>query len=1417
MTPRKEKAVCSIAVCVAAALLALALLSSFAMAQFGAAGEGENQPGNKPIAATGEKIRARYGQLPLGFEPNVGQTDHRVKFLSRGRGYTLFFTQDQALVSLRSYQGHALEAPAVKHPFQTAKNTEEEQRRADVFRMELVGANRAAKVSALDELPGKSNYFLGNNPSKWRTNIPTYSKLKYEGIYPGIDLVYYGNQRQLEYDFVVNPGAAPSDITLQVETGNSELSAQGLRLKIAPDGDLMVETDEGALRFHKPVVYQPAGGSHSPVVSSQVLGVSSNGPRRADARNPESQITNPRSLDARYVLSAGNRIHFEISDYDKSRPLVIDPVLSYSTYLGGTGDEMGSGIKVDASGNAYIVGSTDSTDFPVSPAAYQKTNAGGTFCIYGSPCGDAFVTKLSADGTALVYSTFLGGSGAENGIAIAIDTSGNAYLTGSTGSTNFPVTLGVFQPTCGPGCLGNAFISKLSPDGSSLVYSTYLGGSDQGFTANLPDVGSGVAVDSSGNAYVTGMARSTDFPVTSGAFQTTMPNTTASGFVAKLNPNASALIYSTYLGGSVQDAASAIAVDTLGNAYVTGQSSSPDFPTTNGAFQIPFGTTADVVPTTSYVTKLSPDGSSLVYSASLGGTGGTSIAVDSSGSAYVTGGALDFFPTTSEALGSNCDTGSFVTKLMPDGSGVNYSTQYCALSGAVTLGLAVDSSGSAYLTGETSSTAFPATAGALQTAIGNACCFSDAFLTKLTPDGTAVVYSTYLGGSSSDQGSAVAVDSSGNAYLTGSTESADFPTANPFQATYAGGGDAFVSKISIPTTTFTLLPATMAFGNLGVGVTSTSQPGTLVNLSGGALAISSVTTKGDFAQSNNCGNSLAAGAQCSIQVTFKPSVAGAATGTLSVTAAGSTQSVTLSGTGVNGPVVSLLPSTPAILNPPYPLFVNQPVGTTSPPLTVTVNNIGNAQLTINSETLQPGGIFGFAGTHCSVVAPQANCAFSVTYTTSGSPNGDSAFLTINDNAGDSPQAIHLIGLGAPAGLRFLSFGLKFNNQPAGSTSAAQTATLMNGTGAEITLGKITTTGDFAQTNNCGSTLNNGAYCTFSVTFTPTGTGVRLGTVQVAFNGSGSPTILSLLGSNGGTETVAASPASLSFSPQDVGTTSSAQTVTLSNRAITPLPIASISVTGTDAADFAATDNCGGSVAAGSSCTIDVTFTPTAGGTRTATLSIADSALGNPQTVSLTGTGQDFSLGMASGSPSTATVTPGQTATYSLALGGLGGLSQAVSFACAGAPSEATCTVSPSTATPSASGSVSITVTVATTAPSLAAPRERRGPPAPLGEPLGFLTTVNGRPFGVALFGLLALLSLRAARPSRKPRRNEVRLGLAIVTLAMLTLLLGACGGGGGTGNKNPGTPAGTYTLTITGTLSGSTALQHSTTLTLQVS
>jgi len=508
----------------------------------------------------------------------------------------------------------------------------------------------------------------------------------------------------------------------------------------------------GEVRFEKPRIYQELGGTW-------------------------------REISGGYVLKNANCVGFDVAAYDANKPLVIDPPLVYSTYLGGSGDDLGSAIAVDAAGNAYVTGYTLSSIFPTTAGAFQSANP-------SAGNNHAFVTKLNPAGSAPVYSTYLGGDNNDFGQGVAVDAAGNAYVTGYTLSSNFPTTPLAFQ-SVNPS-VGNyhAFVTKLNPAGSAPVYSTYLGGDNN-------DFGFGIAVGAGGNAYVTGYTMSSNFPTTLLAFQIVNAGG-ADVFVTKLNPAGSAPVYSTYLGGSSDDIGYGIAVGAAGNAYVTGFTLSSIFPTTAGAFQ---STNPSMGNSHAFVTKLNPAGSApLVYSTYLGGDDsddGYGIAVDAAGDAYVTGNTHSTtFPTTPGAF-RRANAGSddaFVTKLNPAGSGPLYSTYLGGISDDVGQGIAVDAAGNAHVTGYTGSTNFPTTPGAFQ---GTNAGSNDAFVTTLNPAGSAPLVSTYLGGSSDDFGFGIAVDAAGNAYVTGQTNSSIFPTTpGAFQTANAGSYDAFVTKIA---------------------------------------------------------------------------------------------------------------------------------------------------------------------------------------------------------------------------------------------------------------------------------------------------------------------------------------------------------------------------------------------------------------------------------------------------------------------------------------------------------------------------------------------------------------------------------------------------------------------------------------------
>jgi hypothetical protein len=684
----------------------------------------------EPDRAGKGRIVENYGKLPLSFEKNQGQTDEKVKFLSRGGGYTLFLTQNEAVLALSSpLKDKGLDKH--KNASKFSRPDKQKMAKGSVIRMKLFEANTSPVISGQDRLQETSSYFTGNDPSKWRTRISKYAKVRYREVYPGIDLVFYGNQRQLEYDFVVSPGSDPSRIRLEFQGAE--------KLSLDEKGNLVLQLKDGEVIQQAPIIYQEINGKKVNVAGN-------------------------------YWIDGKNRMGCKVASWDRQRPLVIDPVMAYSTYLGGSSTDNGFGIAVDGSGNAYVTGETYSSDFPMVNALYE-THGGGY---------DAFIFKLSADGSQAVYSTYLGGSGYDGGHAIAVDGSGNAYITGYTDSSDFP-TVNALYETYGGGQF-DAFIFKLSADGSQAVYSTYLGGSSR-------DYGFAIAVDGSGNAYVTGETYSSNFPTVNSVY----PCRGWDAFIFKLSADGSQAVYSTYLGGSSSDYGDAIAVDGSGNAYVTGRTYSSNFPTVNALYLTHGGGVVDA-----FIFKLSADGSQAVYSTYLGGSGWDEvhgIAVDSSGNAYVTGETLSLdFPTFNARYpnhgGGHRD--AFIFKLSADGNQAVYSTYLGGSGQDYGFAIAVDGSGNAYVTGWTVSSDFP-TVNALYPDQG----YSDAFIFKLSADGSQAVYSTYLGGSSYDYGGrAIAVDGSGNAYVTGWTESSDFPTVNALYETHGGGYDAFIAKIS---------------------------------------------------------------------------------------------------------------------------------------------------------------------------------------------------------------------------------------------------------------------------------------------------------------------------------------------------------------------------------------------------------------------------------------------------------------------------------------------------------------------------------------------------------------------------------------------------------------------------------------------
>jgi len=950
--------------------------------------------------ATAGQIAARYGELPLRFEANVGQTAPEVQFVSHGPGYQIFLTTQDAVLVLR-------------HPSQSSKFRSRRQPRtihsdrASLLRLHFEDANSKPEIAGVGKLPGRIDYFIGSDPNKWRTNVPSYGQVAYHDLYPGVDATFYGNQRQIEYDFVVAPGADPKQIALNIEGARS--------LKLDRAGNLVMRISGGEVELRKPILYQELNGERHEV-------------------------------EGNYALTDRDHVRFSVGEYDRTTPLVIDPVLSYSTYLGGGAGhniffapDGGYAIAVDSNGDAFVTGETSSTSFPTTSNPIPP-GAGANISVKGA----VFVTELNPQGTAELYSTYLAGDDGEIGYAIAVDPPGGVsadiYVVGQTLSDNFPGTGGAtgFEPNppADVTTVGIGFIAKIDPTKSgaaALVYSSYLGGSGN-TVVGYGDFAQSVAVDAHGNAYVTGNTISTDFPMStpSTTIQTLLSPDGGNAFLVSVNPAGSALTYSTYLGGTspgttdlpnIGDVGAGVAVDSSNNAYLVGTTTSDDFPTTTNAFKQ--GPLPPVLNETAFVSRIDTTKSgtaSLIYSTFLGSPSqsqsatdhdfGNAIGLGPSNVAYVTGQTESpDFPTTPGAYSTTAASSdvAFVTKIdttQSSGNSLVYSTFLGGTGGDAGRGIQADSSGNAYVAGGTQSTDFPVTAGAFQTALATGAT-GDGFVAKLNPqkNGAAdLVYATYFGGSGNasvpnsagvDVINAIALDSANNVYVTGRTFSTatSFPVypAGAFQTSLTGSdaaavSAAFVAKLTLePTLVFN--PLVLAFGNEAEGVTSAAMTVALTNNTTSAIPITlqaiTGTNAGDFAvngASTTCGASVAAGASCNIGVTFTPSTAAGESATLPIqytagTNSPATQNISLTGTGTAAPTFTL---TPASLT-----FAGQLITTTSASQPATVTNTGANAIPISiSVTSNFGETDNCPTGSGQTLAGGASCTINVTFTPS---------------------------------------------------------------------------------------------------------------------------------------------------------------------------------------------------------------------------------------------------------------------------------------------------------------------------------------------------------------------------------------------------------------------------------------------------
>jgi len=675
-----------------------------------------------------------YGRMPIRFERNDGQTNEQVDFLARSKNHIVCLSSTGVMLTLWD--------SVIRDRAAEGKLERETPQSARLLQMRLVGANPQAEGVGLDELVTKSNYLIGKNPEKWRPDIPNYARVKYQEVYTGVDLVYYGNQGKLEYDFIIASGSDPEIISLQFDEFEE--------LKLDDSGNLVLSTEPSEVIMQAPLAYQDKFGARE-------------------------------IISANYEFRTGSQVGFEVGDYDPTIPLVIDPKFVFSTYLGaniGGFDETGLDIVIDTLNNIYITG--EAYSFPATDSVVQKYNAGQM---------DVFIAKINSEGTDFVYATYLGGDMDDRGRGIDVDDQGNVYVTGETQSDNFPTANALQQDFGGMLWLdGDAFLAKLNPDGSDLVYSTYLGGDTE-------DIGHGIAVDNFGNATIVGSTISYDFPIRN-ALQPAMKDFYREAFVTKVNADGSDYIFSTYWGGSYIDDGYAVAVDHANNIYITGHTSSNDFPTEN-AYQSQYGS-GDA-----FVTKLNPTGSEVVYSTYLTGgiqitssnqDVGKAIAVDARGSAFVAGvtASIDFPTTFAQQPNFGGGQDGFVSKFSPDGSFLMFSTYLGGSGYEQKVDIALDDNGNAYVTGQTNSSNFY-TNNALQAELNGAI---DVFISHYSSDGLTMPFSTYLGGSNWDRGRGIVVDSDYNIYVSGLTNSYDFPTEEAMQPNWSGGSDGFVVKIA---------------------------------------------------------------------------------------------------------------------------------------------------------------------------------------------------------------------------------------------------------------------------------------------------------------------------------------------------------------------------------------------------------------------------------------------------------------------------------------------------------------------------------------------------------------------------------------------------------------------------------------------
>jgi hypothetical protein len=1039
---------------------------------------GANNPGS---AVVGPEVMKAYGQLPLSFEANEGQSAADVKYLSRGEGYLLSLRGQEA--DLTFHQAPAARRAAINRlkPYRIHRVPAAPEK-FSTLRMLLDGSNPGAEIAGLDRTATKINYFIGNDPKKWHTDVPAYSKVKYAGIYPGVDLMFYGNRRELEYDFVVAPGADPKSIALNVEGAR--------KVYLNANGNLILDVPGGEVKFKKPNVYQDFDGTR-------------------------------REIAGNYVIKNHHEVRFALADYDLSQPLTIDPVVTYSTYVGGSGSanggDMAAGIALDSAGDAYIGGVTFSADLT------QVNGVGPVPASLGLANSSGFVAELNPTGTAALYLTYLGGETQDGVLAIAVDSNKNIYVTGFTQSSLFPLSMTntPFEPNppASVSSGGSAFVTRLDPTKSGsaqLIYSSYLGGGGP----SASDQGNGIAVDANGNAYVTGVTlSSTGFPIANASaapFSTTLVSPAGNAFVTEVNTNGSgqpSLLFSSYLGGAgtgstnfpFGDFGAGITVDSSSNAYIVGTTSSGlSFP--NQGTQITScAKNADSAVFVAEIGLATPTTPVLSYSTCLAGSTadiGQAIALGPNNQVYLTGAtfSVDFpvtahtipvgFPGPPPAGAPNAsDSVAFVSTVSTTKGTLGYSTLLGGgggdTSGDGGFGIASDAAGVAYVTGQAGSGNFPITPGALQSTRTNN--RGSVFVSKVNASaggqgGADLIYSTYFGGNGDgvdpDAGNGIAVSGT-NAYIAGQATAGLSTTAGVYQTATknATGINAFVADLPL-IATLTATPNPLAFGTEPLNTPSAAMTVTVTNNSAGTLPVTFAVTganAGDFAATtgamNGCGATLAAAGTCTVDVVFTPSVVAAEAATLTVGTAPNTVAVALTGAGSN------LTATPNPL-----AFGNQTLNMPSAAMSVTVTNSSAGTLPVAfAVTGANAGDFAAAtagtATPCGpTLAATGTCTIGVIFTPTLVPAGaETATLTI----GTAPNsvAVALTGTGTAATGTF-------------AVTAPATASLTSGVSGAI---PVTVTGSGGFTGTVNLTCAGGTANVSSCTMMPTSVSITAGT------------------------------------------------------------------------------------------------------------------------------------------------------------------------------------------------------------------------------------------------------------------------------------------------------------------------------------